>query len=93
MKKAKTRALLIPALAALLIFAAISPQIASAAAQLAALRRELRAALDGLDALAHLCSVQQLGSRVEEGVSAALFILDAAEAAGNHARGNDEHES
>ena len=35
MKKAKTRALLIPALAALLIFAAISPQIASAAAQLA----------------------------------------------------------
>ena len=35
MKKAKTRALLVSALAALLIFAAISPQIASAAAQLA----------------------------------------------------------
>lgn len=35
MRKAKTRALLVTALAAVLIFAAISPQIASAAAQLA----------------------------------------------------------
>ncbi len=61
--------------------------------QLAALRRELRAALDGLDALAHLCSVQQLGSRVEEGLSAALYILDAAEAPEHRTAGRDHPNS
>ncbi len=48
--------------------------------QLVALRRELHAALDGLDALDHLCSVQQLAGRVEEGVSSALYILGRAQA-------------
>ncbi len=47
-------------------------------AQVDAMRRELQSALDGLDALDHLCTIQQHASRVEEGISAALYILDAA---------------
>ena len=50
-------------------------------AQVAAARRELQAALDALDALDHLCEVQQHVRRIEEGIGAALYILDASKPA------------
>lgn len=49
--------------------------------ELAALRRHLQAALDGIDALDHLCEVRQHASRIEDGISAAIYILDHATAA------------
>jgi len=52
------------------------------AEQVEAVRRELTSALDQLDALDHLCSVQAIASRLEEAISAALYIVERAEARG-----------
>lgn len=49
------------------------------AEQVQTLRRELTAALDQLDALDHLCSVQAIADRLEEAISAALYIVDRAD--------------
>ena len=49
------------------------------AEQVVALRRELTMALDQLDALEHLCSVQVIANRLEEAISAALYVLERAE--------------
>ena len=50
-------------------------------AQLGTIITELESALDGLEQLAHLCSVQAHSSRVEEAVGAALYVLRTAAAA------------
>ena len=50
------------------------------AEQVDTIRRELTTALDQLDALEHLCSVQAIATRVEEAISAALDIVDRADA-------------
>lgn len=50
-------------------------------AQVEAVRRELTSALDQLDTLDHLCSIQHIASRIEEAISAALYIVQRAETA------------
>ena len=47
--------------------------------QVAAIRRELTSALDEIEALDHLCSVQAIANRLEEAISAALYIVERAE--------------
>jgi hypothetical protein len=47
--------------------------------QVDTIRRELTTALDQLDALEHLCSVHAIATRVEEAISAALYIVDRAD--------------
>jgi hypothetical protein len=54
-------------------------QVQLTAEQVETLRRELTSALDQLDALDHLCSVQAIASRLEEAISAALYIIERAE--------------
>ena len=50
-------------------------------AQVETLRRELTAALDQLDTLEHLCSIQHIASRIEEAICAALYIVQRADTA------------
>lgn len=56
------------------------PDVRLTSTQRAAMRRHLQSALDGIDALDHLCEVRQHASRIEDGISAAIYILDRATA-------------
>lgn len=47
--------------------------------QLATVLRELEVALNELEQLAHLCSIQERANRAEEAISAALYLLRAAQ--------------
>ena len=60
----------------------VSVPVQLTAEQVEALRRELTSALDQLDALDHLCSVQAIADRLEEAISAALYIIERAPARG-----------
>ena len=50
----------------------VSTHVRLSAEQVVALRRELPMALDQLDALEHLCSVQGIANRLQDAISAAL---------------------
>lgn len=56
------------------------PYVQLSAEQVETLRRELTAALDQLDALDHLCSVQAIAERLDASISAALYIVEQADA-------------
>ena len=66
-----------------------SPQVRLTPSDVATMRRHLEAALDGLDALDHLCEIQQHVARVEEGISAALYVLGGAAPAAPPAESSD----